>query len=175
MLFADDPLAGLLFATGPLLAPLAFLGFVPVIALRATGSARRAATAAAACFAAATVAAVAGGPFPLDALPGSLGLAETGSPLAAAGAVFGALSAEPALVLEAAVLAAATLTLPRAREHGLWGAAFWGAAVLAAAALGPALSGTITTPGALAPGIWAAAFWAAWPVVKPAPRAASAV
>jgi len=173
--FARDPLAGMLFATGPLLAPLAFLGVVPVLALRASGQARRAATAAVACLAAATVAAIAGTPFPFDALPGTLALAETSSPFAAAGAVLGALSAQPALMVEAAVLAGATLCLPRAREHGLWGAAFWGTAVLAAATIGPVLAGVVTTPGALAPGIWAAALWVAWPALRPAPQAAAAV
>jgi hypothetical protein len=175
VLFARDPLAGMLFATGPILAPLAFLGVVPVLALRATGQARRAATAAAACLAAATVAAIAGTPFPFDTLPGTLGLAETSSPFAAAGEILGVLSAQPALMVEVAVLAGATLLLPYARERGLWGAAFWGTGVLAAATLGPVLAGAVTTPGALAPGIWAAALWAAWPALDSALHPAPAV
>ena len=132
-----DARAGLLFVVGPLLVPLAALGLMPLVAQLARGPARRAAHAAAAVLAAALVAGLRHEHLPFDgsAPPLGLGIAGSTRPSAVANALWQVLAAHPALLAEAAVLAAAAVALPYCRRRGPWVAAAFGAGLLAATAL----------------------------------------
>jgi hypothetical protein len=151
VLFWPRPRAALLFAAGPLLAPLGLLGLVPLVVLPAGDAARRAAQAAAAVVAAAVVAALAG-----DALPivgGSspdLALAGVGGPFGAAGQLVHGISGAGPLFLEALVLAGAAAAIGAFRHRGPWGGAIFGA-LLAASTL-------LAAPGAAALPLVAAAW-----------------
>jgi hypothetical protein len=120
-----EPRKGLLFVAGGLLAPIAALGFVPLVVQPASGPVRRALQAAAAVLAAAAVAEV--------AHLARLGIAETRSPLTAGNALWRALAAHPQYLLQALAFAVAAALLPYARARGHWAIAAVGAAVLAVA------------------------------------------
>jgi hypothetical protein len=128
---------GLLFALGPLLAPLSALGLVPLLAqgLRSTG--RRFAQAATAVVTAGIVAGVRGAPLPFDgsSAPHDLGLAGSNSATATASVLWHALLSRPALAVEALVLALAAALVPFARARGPWGVAALGAGMLSATLL----------------------------------------
>jgi hypothetical protein len=154
-----DARAGLLLAAGPLLAPVAALGLVPLAAQAARGRARRAAQAGAAVLLAALVAGLRRLPLPFDGSAPPLGLGVTGSgrPSAVAHAFWGELTSHPVLIVEALVLAAAAAALPHVRRRGPWPAALFGAALLAgtalaapAAAVLPLVGAAWLTAGALA-------------------------
>jgi hypothetical protein len=154
-----DARAGLLLAAGPLLAPIAALGFLPLAAQVARGRARRATQAFAAVLLAALVAGLRKAPLPLDGSAPPLGLGVTGStrPTAVAHALWSQLAAHPVLLGEALVLAAAAALLPYARNRGPWPAAAFGAALLAgtaliapAAAVLPLIAAAWLTAGTLA-------------------------
>jgi hypothetical protein len=132
-----DARTGLLLAAGPLLAPIAALGLVPLAAQLARGRARRAVQAGAAVLVAAVVAGLRRAPLPFDGSTPPLGLGIAGStrPTAVAHALWAQLAAHPALVGEALVLAAAAAAIPLVRGRGPWAAAAFGAALLAATAL----------------------------------------
>ncbi|HVC88041.1 MAG TPA: serine/threonine-protein kinase [Gaiellaceae bacterium] len=131
-----DARAGLLLATGPLLAPVAALTLLPLAAQFARGRARRAAQAGGAVLLAAVVAGLRRAPLPFDGSAPPLGLGITGSgrPGAVAHALWRTLAAHPVLLGEALVLAAAAALVPQARRRGPWPAAIFGAALLAATA-----------------------------------------
>jgi serine/threonine-protein kinase len=137
-----EPRSGLLFALGPLAAPLGALGLVPLATLGLRSPVRRAAQAGAAVLLAALAAGIRGTPLPFTHArpPLGLGIAGSASPVAVAGALGQALLAHPALGLEAAALAAAAALLPLARTRDLWGVAGAGAAMLAATALVPGVA-----------------------------------
>ena len=154
-----DARAGLLLAAGPLLAPVAALGFLPLAVQVARGRARRAAQAFAAVLLAALIAGLRRAPLPLDGSASPLGLGVTGStrPTAVAHALWSQLEAHPVLLGEALVLAAAAVLLPYARNRGPWPAAAFGAALLAgtaltapAAAVLPLIAAAWLTAGTLA-------------------------
>jgi hypothetical protein len=154
-----DARAGLLLAAGPLLAPIAALGFLPLAAQMARGRARRATQAFAAVLLAALIAGLRKAPLPLDGSTPPLGLGITGStrPTAVAHALWSQLAAHPVLLAEALVLAAAAALLPYARNRGPWPAAAFGAALLAgtaltapAAAVLPLIAAAWLTAGTLA-------------------------
>ncbi len=132
-----DARAGLLLAVGPLLAPVAALGLLPLAAQLAKGRVRRGAQAAAALLLAALVAGLRHVSLPLDgsAPPLGLGISGSGRPTAVAHALLGQLQAHPTLLVESAVLAAAAIALPYARGRGPWIAAGYGAALLAGTVL----------------------------------------
>ena len=132
-----DARAGLLLAAGPLLAPVAALGLVPLVAQLAHGRARRAAAAAATVLLAALIAGLRRAPLPFDGSTPPLGLGVAGSnrPGAVAEALWAQLAAHPILLVEASVLAVAAAVLPHIRRRGPWPAAAFGAALLAATAL----------------------------------------
>jgi hypothetical protein len=140
-LFARDARSGLLFAAGPLLAPLHALAFLPVIVLRARGPLRRAALAVVATAAALAVAGLTRSPLPLTGDPPLVGLGVAGSdrPGTVLDATTRILSERPALAVAALVLAVAAATAPLARARGLAAVGAWGAAYLAAL-LAPALA-----------------------------------
>ena len=154
-----DPRAGLFVAAGPLLGAVAALAFVPLAAQLVRGRARRGIQAGVAVLLAALVAGVTGAtlPFVGSRPPLGLGIAGSTRPGAVADALWGQLSAHPALLIEAGILAAAAAALPYVRGRGPWAAAQFGAVLLAAtgliaphAALLPLVAGAWVTAAALA-------------------------
>jgi hypothetical protein len=129
-----EPETGLLWAAGPLLAPLSALGFLPLIALRVRSVVRRACQVAAAVLAAGLVAGIRHGPMPFDgaAAPHDLGIAGSRSVTDTASALWQALMTRPALATETLVLAVAAAALPFVRGRGLWWIAGFAAALLPA-------------------------------------------
>ena len=127
------PREGLFLALGPLLAPLAALGLLPLAALAVRSRARRAYQVAAAVLLAAIVAGLrhASLPFTGTAPPKALGITGSEDPFAVAVALWRALLAHPALGMEALALAAAAVALPYARERGVWAIAGLGAGLIA--------------------------------------------
>jgi hypothetical protein len=148
-----EPRSGLLFSLGPLLAPIAALGLLPLAALGIRSPVRRAVQIAAAVLAAGLVAGIRGVPLPFDgsAAPDVLGLAASGDPLEVLSALWGALISRPALAVETLVLACVAVLLPMARRRGLWPVAALGAGFLAASLL--AVPGVAALPLTVA--VWA--------------------
>jgi hypothetical protein len=139
-----QPRAGLLFVLGPLLAPLAAIGFVPLALAPLRSPFRRAALAALAVVTAGLTAGLRGAPLPFTghAPPLGLGVSGAGDPTAVAGSLARALAAQPALLAEAAAFAVVAAAIPYAARLGRWGGAAAGAAllcltVLAVPAAGP--------------------------------------
>src|SRR5262245_35785094 len=97
---------GFLFVLGPLLAPIAALGLLPLGVVAVRSPVRRGLLVAAGVLAAGIVAGIRGVGLPFDgsAAP-SLGVAASGDPFTVAGALWHALTASPALAVEAVVLA----------------------------------------------------------------------
>jgi hypothetical protein len=131
------PREGLLFALGPLFAPMSALGLLPLAALGIRSPVRRAVQVAAAVLAAGLVAGIRGVSLPFDGAepPADLGLAANADPIGVAGALGHALLSRPALAVETLVLAAVAVLLPLARARGPWAIAVLGAGFLAAALL----------------------------------------
>jgi len=154
-IFWREPRGGLVLAAGPLLAPLAALGLVPLAAAGIRSGPRRALQAAAAVLLAGVVAALRGAPLPFTGArpPLGIGLAGSTGPLDVAGTLLRAALAHPALLVEAGILAGVALALPYARARGRWGAAVLAAAMLAASVL--AVPGAAAIPLAVA--AWALA------------------
>ena len=119
-LFWGDARHAFLCAAGPILALVGLLALVPLVAEQAHGAVRRA-------FQRGGRAARRRrrrGSRPATAVhrgvpPLGLGIADSESPRAVAGALWRTLEANPAIAIEAAVLATAAATLPLARRHGL--------------------------------------------------------
>ena len=132
-----EPRGGLLFALGPLLAPLGAIGLVPLATAGLRAAVRRAAQAGTAVLAAALVAGIRHVDLPVTGAHAPLGLGVAGAndPLDVVGTLFRAATAHPALLAEAAAFAAVAALLPFARAHGRWGAAGLGALMLAATLL----------------------------------------
>ncbi|MBV8065681.1 MAG: serine/threonine protein kinase [Actinobacteria bacterium] len=122
-----EPRGGLLFALGPLLAPLGAIALVPLAAGTLRAGPRRAAQAAAGVVVAALVAGVrrASLPFVGGHVLG-LGVAGARDPLDVAGSLLRALGAHPGLVVETVVFALVAVALPFAHARGRWGAAALG-------------------------------------------------
>jgi eukaryotic-like serine/threonine-protein kinase len=132
-----EPRGGLLFALGPLLAPLSALGLVPLSAATLRAGPRRAAQAGVAVLVAAVVAGVRHAALPLVGSPAPLGLGVAGArdPFDVAGSLARAAASHPGLLIEALVFAAVALALPYAHARGRWGAAALGAVMLVATVL----------------------------------------
>ena len=152
-----QPRAGLLFALGPALAPLAALALVPLAASGLRAGWRRAAQACVAVLAAAVVAGVRGAALPFTGARPPLGLGVAGAtdPLDVAGSLARAAGAHPPLLLAAGILALAAAAVPRAREHGYWGAAALGGGMLVLGLLAVPLA--VVAPLAVAAAVTAAA------------------
>lgn len=135
--FWREPSRGLLLAVGPMLAPIAALGLMPLLASTVRNSARRALQAGAAVLAAAVVAGIRHSPLPFDgrAAPRDLGLAASTSATATASVLWHALLSRPALIVETIAFAAAAALIPHVRTRGLWAVAALGAGLLAATLL----------------------------------------
>jgi hypothetical protein len=126
------PREGLFLALGPLLAPVLALGLLPLAAQGVRSHARRAVQVGAAVLLAAIVAGFRHVPLPFTgaAPPRGLGIAGSNDPFAVALALWNALLAHPAILVEAFALAAAAIVLPFARERGLWAIAGLGAGLI---------------------------------------------
>ncbi|MGZ4319029.1 MAG: hypothetical protein ACXVRD_06870, partial [Gaiellaceae bacterium] len=127
-----EPLGGLLFALGPLLAPISALGLMPLVVQGMRTPWRRALQTAVAVLAAAVVAGLRQTPLPFTgaAPPLGLGIAGSNRPVLVAGELWRALQANQAIGIEALALAAVALAIPYARARGRWGVAVLGAAML---------------------------------------------
>jgi hypothetical protein len=127
-----EPRGALLLALGPLLAPVAALGLVPLACSRLRAAPRRAAQAALAVFAAWIVAGVRGAALPLTRAAPPLGIGVDGAndPLDVASTLARAAAAHPALLAEAALFGAVAAVLPLVSSRGRWAAAGVGAALL---------------------------------------------
>jgi eukaryotic-like serine/threonine-protein kinase len=132
-----EPGGGLLFALGPLLAPLAAIGLIPLAAATLRAGPRRAAQAGVGVLMAAVVAGVRHASLPLVGSAPPLGIGVTGArdPLDVAGSLARAAGAHPGLLVEAVVFAAVAAALPYAHARGRWGAAALGCAMVVATIL----------------------------------------
>jgi eukaryotic-like serine/threonine-protein kinase len=134
-----DSRTALFFVAGPLLTPLSLLGLLPLAAQSLRSCLRRAVQVFAAVLAAGLVAGLRGTSLPFTGtLAPPLELNRTSDPLTAAGAIWHVLGAQPALLLEAVVLATAAAALPYVRRRQILP---FGIALMAGMlAPGPALS-----------------------------------
>jgi hypothetical protein len=132
-----EPRSGLLVALGPLLAPIAALGLLPLAGASVRSPLRRAVQVTGAVVLAAVASGLAHAPLPFTGEAAPLGIGVTGSegPLDVAGSLVRALLDQPAIVVEALVLAAVAALLPLARRFGRWGATGLAAAMLTATIL----------------------------------------
>jgi Protein kinase domain len=136
------PRTGLLFALGPLLAPVGALGLVPLLLQRVPGAPRRLAYGLAAVLAAGLTAGLRRADLPFaGSRADGLHIDAEQHPIAVADALWGALAAQPVLYREALVVGIASLALPFARRGGevaitVFGAGFAAASLLAAPSAG---------------------------------------
>jgi hypothetical protein len=132
-----EPRSALLFALGPLLAPVAAIGLVPLACLGVRTGVRRGAQAAVAVLAAGAAAGIRGAALPFTGARPPLGVGVAGStgPLDVAGSLFRAAVAQPELLIESTAFAAIAVALPFALSRGRWGAAAAGAAMMAVTVL----------------------------------------
>jgi hypothetical protein len=131
------PRQGLFLALGPVLTPLLALGLLPLASQVIRSPVRRAAQVATAVLLAALVAGLrhASLPFTGATPPKGIGIAGSSDPFAVGFALLHALESHPAILLEAAVLAAAAVAIPHVRDRGPWWIAGFGAALIAATLL----------------------------------------
>ena len=127
-----DARSGLFLALGPLAAPVAALGLLPLAAQTVRGRSRRAAQVAAAILVSGLVAGLRHEalPFTGEAPPLGLGIEGSERPGAVAAALVEALGDHRALALEALVLGLAAALLPVVRRREPWPIAFFGAALM---------------------------------------------
>jgi Protein kinase domain len=118
-----EPRAGLLFVVGPLLAPVAALGLLPLATARLRAAPLRALTVVLGVLTAALAAGIRHVALPLVGGPAPLGLGVAGSLAHAAGA-------HPSLLVETCALALVSLALPHAQSRGRWAAAGLGAGMI---------------------------------------------
>jgi hypothetical protein len=127
-----EPRATLLFVVGPLIAPIAALGLLPVAATRVRAAPLRSLVVAIGVLTAALAAGIRHVALPLVGSPAPLGIGVTGArdPFDVAGSLARAAAAHPSLLLETCALALVALALPTARARGRWAAAALGAGMI---------------------------------------------
>jgi eukaryotic-like serine/threonine-protein kinase len=131
------PQAAFAFVAGPLLAPIAMIGLLPLVLQKVPGAPRRAAHAFVGVLMAAVVAGVRAGTLPFtDSLAPTLALHATQSPFTAASALVDALFARPEVLIVAILLGAVAAAIPFALRRGLPWIAGLSAALLAGLILG---------------------------------------
>jgi hypothetical protein len=136
VLMWGDPRRGLLWAVGPLLAPVGLLGLVPLAVVSARGAVRRALHAVAAVLLAGLAAGVQGSALPFGGgAAAQLRVAGSEHPIAVLQAVWQWLLEAPPLGLEALILAAFATALPIVGRRSDLTIAVFGAALLAATLL----------------------------------------
>jgi eukaryotic-like serine/threonine-protein kinase len=127
-----DPRRGLLWAAGPLLAPIGLVGLVPVAVTAARGAARRTALSMSAVLLAGVAAGVRGHGLPFGAGEAAgLPIAGSEHPVAVLDALWRWLEQAPTLGLEALVLALAAGVLPFVARRGDFAISVFGSALLA--------------------------------------------
>ncbi len=128
-----EPRATLLFAFGPLLAPLSAVALLPVATVRIASGVRRGIVTALGVLTAAVVAGVDHGALPLvgGMAPLGRGLRGAGGMLGVAGTLAHDAAAHPSLLIETALLTAVAVALPHVAGKGLRWSAGLGAAMLA--------------------------------------------
>jgi Protein kinase domain len=133
----EEPRSTLLFALGPLLAPLSAVALLPLATVRIGSAARRALVTALGVLTAAVVAGVEHGTLPLvgGAAPHGAGLRGATGALGVAGSLAHIAAAHPALVLETGLLAAVAFALPSVAGKGLRWSVGLGAGMLIATVL----------------------------------------
>ena len=127
-----EPRAALLFVVGPLLAPVAALGLLPVATARVRSAPLRTLVVGIGVLTAALAAGIRHAALPLVGGPAPLGLgvAQARDPFDVAGSLARAAGAHPWLLLETCALALVALALPHARARGRWAAAGLGAGMI---------------------------------------------
>jgi len=127
-----EPRATLLFVVGPLLAPVAALGLLPVATARVRAAPLRALVVMIGVLTAALAAGIRHAALPLIGGPAPLGLgiAQARDPFDVAGSLAHAAGGHPWLLLETCALALVALALPHARARGRWAAAGLGAGMI---------------------------------------------
>jgi len=127
-----EPRAGLLFVLGPVLAPVAAVGLLPLATARVRAAPLRALTVALGVLTAALAAGIRHVALPLVDGPAPLGLGVAGArdPFDVASSLARAAGAHPALLVETCALALVALALPHARARGRWAAAALGAGMI---------------------------------------------
>jgi hypothetical protein len=127
-----DPRATLLFVVGPLLAPVAALGLLPVATAHVRAAPLRGLVVAVGVLTAALAAGIRHAALPLVGGPAPLGIGVAGArdPLDVAGSLARAAGSHPWLLLETCALALVALALPHARARGRWAAAGLGAGMI---------------------------------------------
>jgi eukaryotic-like serine/threonine-protein kinase len=131
------PRAGLVFAAGPLLAPLSGFALLALVAQPARGTIRRALAASGGVLTAGLVCGIEGWRLPFSAEHGAPNLEfdATESPFGAAEAVAVAVAERPELLIGALAVGLAAALLPLARRSGAWGISALGGGLLAAGVL----------------------------------------
>ena len=147
-----EPRSTLLFALGPLLAPLSAVALLPVATARIASGGRRALVTALGVLTAAVVAGVDHGTLPLvgGAAPHGAGLRGATGPLGVAGSLAHTAAAHPALLFETALLTAVAVVLPSFAGKGLRWSIGLGAGMLVAAILALPADAPISLAVALA-------------------------
>ena len=127
-----EPRATLLFVFGPLLAPIAAVGLLPLVTVRTRSGLLRILTVVLGVYTAAIGAGIRHVALPLIGGPAPLGLGVAGArdPFDVAGSLARAAGAHPSLLLETGALALVALALPYARARGRWAAAGLGAGMI---------------------------------------------
>jgi hypothetical protein len=127
-----EPRASLLFVLGPLLAPVAALGLLPLATARVRAAPLRGLTVLLGVLTAALAAGIRHVSLPLvgGSAPLGLGVAQARDPFDVAGSLARAAGDHPALLLEACALALVAIALPHARARGRWAAALLGAGMI---------------------------------------------
>jgi hypothetical protein len=127
-----EPRAGLLFVVGPLLAPIAALGLLPLATARVRAAPLRGLAVALGVLTAALAAGIRHVALPLVGGPAPLGLGVAGArdPFDVAGSLARAAGAHPSLLVETCALALVALALPHAQSRGRWAAAGLGAGMI---------------------------------------------
>jgi hypothetical protein len=127
-----EPRATLLFVIGPMLAPIAAVGLLPLATARVRSAPLRALTVALGVLTAALAAGIRHAALPLVGGPAPLGIGigMARDPFDVAGSLARAAGGHPALLLESCALALVALALPHARARGRWAAAGLGAAMI---------------------------------------------
>jgi len=160
-----DARAGLLFAVGPLLAPVGLLALVPLVVQPASGVVRRAALAGVAVLSAALVAGVSGEELPLTGEPApSLGISPLDSVREIASALAQALLLEPWLLAGAVAATLAAAILPAARRRWRYGVLVVGTGLV----VGSVAAGASIAAIPIAALVWAVAGALAAGVRRPA-------
>jgi hypothetical protein len=132
LLWWRQPRSALLFALGPLLAPLGAVALLPLATWRLRSGARRALVACVGVLTAGIAAGLRHASLPLvgSLPPHAIGIGHSTGALDVAGSLLRAATAQRPLLLEALALALVAIALPHARARGPWGAAGLGAGML---------------------------------------------